>query len=58
MNMVAPGFRFVNLPMNHLPMNQCVTGLYVAIVSMMNTYLWDKPLIPCGVLQAHPMRSA
>lgn len=52
-NMVVPGIRFVNPPMN-----QCVTGLYVAAVSMMNSYLWDKPLIPCEVLQAHPMRPA
>jgi hypothetical protein len=49
--MVAPGLRYVNLPLN-----QCVTGLYVYAVSMMNSYLWDKPLIPCGIRQTHPMR--
>ena len=52
-NMVVPGFRFVNLPMN-----QRVTGVYVATVSMMNDYLWDKRLIPCGILHPRPMRPA
>jgi hypothetical protein len=51
--MVAPGLRFVNLPAN-----QCVNGLYGYAVSMMNSYLWDKPLIPCGIHQTHPVRRA
>jgi hypothetical protein len=51
--MVALGLRFVNLALN-----QCVTGLNVYAVSMMNSYLWDKPLIPCGIRQTHPMRPA
>ena len=51
--MVASGLRFVNLPLN-----QCVNELYVFTVSMMNGYLWDKPLIPCKDLQTYPMRPA
>jgi len=51
--MVAPGLRYVNLPLN-----QCVTGLYSYAVAMMNSYLWDKRLIPCGIRQTHPMRPA
>lgn len=51
-NMVVPGVGFVNLPSN-----QRVTGVYVYTVSMMNSHLWDKRLIPLKFPQAprvHP----
>jgi hypothetical protein len=52
-NMVAPGVRFVNVPLN-----QCVKGRLGYTVSVMNNYLWGKPLIRYRILQTHSMRPA